>query len=64
MRFIPHKLHRAALSAALAGLLLNARPVSLCAQAAAQQTQQNELAPESELAEVPLPEDSRTWSRR
>ena len=43
--------------AALAGLLLGARPVSLCAQEA-QQTRQNESAPESELAEVPLPEPS------
>ncbi len=44
------------MSAALAGLLLGARPVSLCTQEAAQQTRQHELAPESELAEVPLPE--------
>jgi LmbE family N-acetylglucosaminyl deacetylase len=56
MRFIPHKLHRAAFGAALAGLLLGACPVLHCTQAAAQQTQRNELAPESELAEVPLPE--------
>ncbi len=46
-----------ALGAALAGLLLGARPEWLCAQAA-QQTRQNELALESELAEVPLTEPS------
>lgn len=56
MIFIPQKLHRVAWGAALAGLLLGARPVSLCTQEAAPQTRQNELAPESELAEVPLPE--------
>jgi LmbE family N-acetylglucosaminyl deacetylase len=57
MRFIPQKLHRVAMCAALAGLLLCARPVSLCTQEA-QQTRQNERTPESELAEVPLPEPS------
>jgi LmbE family N-acetylglucosaminyl deacetylase len=57
MKFIPHKLHRAAFGAALAWLLLGARPVSLCTQEA-QQARQNESTAESELAEVPLPEPS------
>ena len=43
------------MGAALAGLLLGARPAWLCAQAA-QQTRQNESSPASELASVPLPE--------
>ena len=46
------------MSAALAGVFLGARPAWLSAQAAAQQTRQNRVAPESELAQVPLPEPS------
>ena len=57
MKFIFKKLHRAALGAALAGLLLGAWPDWLCAQAATQ-TRQNASAPESELAQVTLPEPS------
>ena len=50
MIFIPQKLHRVALCAALAGLSLVAFPALLSTQEAAQKP------PESELAEVSLPE--------
>jgi len=61
MDFFPRKLHRVALGMALAGLLAGAGTQFLCAQDAALQTAENELAqvplPEPSANALPLPED-------
>jgi LmbE family N-acetylglucosaminyl deacetylase len=61
MNFFPGKLHRAALSVALASLLSCAHPDLLCAQEVVQPTAENELAqvplPDPQVNALPLPED-------